>query len=140
MQSEIIQSWTPVRFCQLSLQKADDYFRHIAFAGSMYKMIIRCPDDEDLEIQFIRQAKMLELDPMPDFDMNVMSMDINGSLVILPCHEDRITVPLKDITKNTMRRKTHQLKRVEDMRDERRQIKMLDRISKMKQRGFETLN
>lgn len=106
--------------------------------GSIFRLELRTPDGEDMELQFLRLRLLTEgNDSKPDFDMNVMCIERDGRVRILAGRERHLKVGLKDIIKNLLTHNScYQLKSLSDISEPSRQVKFMDRCERMRKRGF----
>ena len=90
-------------------------------------------------MQLIRRQMILNVDPLPDFDMNTLCISERGMVSVLEDCVERLVVDVKDVIQNLLRMKCYQLKTVEDIQDEKMQTKFANRLLKMKTRGYDIM-
>ena len=90
-------------------------------------------------MQLIRRQMILNVDPLPDFDMNTLCISERGMVSVLEDCVECLVVDVKDVIQNLLRMKCYQLKTVEDIQDEKMQTKFANRLLKMKTRGYDIM-
>lgn len=105
-------------------------------SGSIWKVILRPPGGDDLEVQLIDEQKIIALDPLPDFDCNCMWVKFDqgkGKVDIIPRLAHYVGMPLRDLINKVLQKKVRQLKTIDDIVDENRQMKLVRRVHMMTQ-------
>lgn len=131
---EIIQ-WCSRNDCRFKT------FRYTHPSKSMTCMTIATPDDEDLEVQLIKEERLAVIDPLPDFDVNCLEICSDGKLKVTERHAINAGVNLRNAIRNLCKMPpvARQLKKVDEISNESRQTKMQARIAKMIKRGYQLL-
>lgn len=129
---QFVTAWCAANSCTVKS------FKLMHRSKSAWKAIVRTPDCEDMEVQFLCVRKLLEEDPLPDFDVNTLCVDTLGSVMVMKEWEQYVRVTAADIIRVllTRCRSAIQLKVVADIQNERRQQKFAERLVKMRERGF----